>query len=199
MTRLILASQSAARRAMLEAAGVPHEAMPAGVDEDAAKESLRGEGLDARGLANALAELKALRLSRRYSDALVLGCDQTLARADGSMLDKPADRDMARQQLLQLRGETHSLTSAAVICEAGRPVWRHVDVAKLSMREFSDTFLDRYLDAEWPAISGCVGGYRLEGLGAQLFSRVNGDHFTILGLSLIPLLDFLRTRRILEA
>lgn len=199
MTRLILASQSAARRAMLAAAGVPHEAMPAGVDEEAAKESLHGEGLDARGLADALAELKALRLSRRHPDALVLGCDQTLACADGSMLDKPVDRDMARQQLLQLRGETHSLTSAAVICEAGRPVWRHVDVAKLTMRDFSDAFLDRYLDAEWPAISGCVGGYRLEGLGAQLFSRVNGDHFTILGLSLIPLLDFLRTRRILEA
>lgn len=199
MGRLILASQSAARRAMLHAAGVPHEALNPGVDEEAAKESLCGEGLDARGLADALAELKATRLSLRYPDALVLGCDQTLAQASGHLLDKPASRDEARAQLAGLRGTTHRLVSAAVICEAGRPVWRHVDEARLAMRDFSDSFLDHYLDSEWPHIAGCVGGYRLEALGAQLFSRIDGDHFTILGLSLIPLLDFLRTRRILES
>lgn len=196
---LILASQSSARRAMLTAAGVPHQAMAAAIDEDAAKDSLRADGLDARGLADALAELKALRLSQRNPQALVLGCDQTLALADGSMLDKPADRDQAREQLRGLRGSTHRLISAAVICEAGLAVWRHVDVARLTMRDFSDAFLESYLDAEWPEIGHCVGAYRLEAMGAQLFARIEGDHFTILGLPLIPLLDFLRARRILES
>jgi septum formation protein len=195
--KLILASQSAARREMLAAAGVAFDVMAPGVDEDGAKAALRAEGLDARALADALAELKATKLSRRYPTELVLGCDQMLSRADGVMLDKPETREEARDQLLALRGTTHRLTSAAVICHGGAPIWRHVDVAKLMMREFSDAFLESYLDMEWPAIAGCVGGYRLEGLGAQLFARVDGSHFTILGLPLLPLLDFLRVRGML--
>jgi septum formation protein len=197
--RLILASQSAARRAMLEAAGVSHEAMTPGIDEDAFKAGLRAEGLDARAMADALAELKATKLSRRHPTDLVLGCDQVASAEDGAMLDKPGSRDEARAQLQGLRGKTHRLTSAAVICEGGAPVWRHVDVAKLAMRDFSDAFLEEYLDAEWPAISGCVGGYRLEALGAQLFARVDGSHFTILGMPLLPVLDYLRVRGVLSS
>lgn len=195
---LILASQSAARRAMLEAAGVPCLAMAPGVDEEAAKEGLRAERLNARQLADALAEFKALKLSSKNPADLVLGCDQVLALDDGTTLDKPADRAAAKLQLQQLRGATHRLISAAVICEGGRPIWRHIDVAKLQMREFSDGFLEAYLDREWPEIGGCVGAYRLEALGAQLFARIDGSHFTILGLPLLPLLDYLRTRGILE-
>ncbi len=197
--KLILASQSAARRAMLAAAGVPHEAMAAGVDEESAKAALRAEGLDGRALADALAELKATKLSRRHPADLVLGCDSTVSLADGTLLDKAESRDEAAAQLRALRGTTHRLHSAAVICEGGVPVWRHVDVAKLTMRSFSDAFLDRYLDAEWPAIGGCVGGYRLEGLGVQLFARVEGSHFTILGLPLLALLDYCRVRGVMPA
>ncbi|WCT73284.1 Maf family protein [Sphingomonas naphthae] len=194
---LILASQSASRRAMLTAAGVPHEAKVAGVDEAAVKASLLADGLDARALADALAELKALRLSLRFPEALVLGCDSTVAAPDGALLDKAESWEEARSQLQGLRGGTHRLWSAAVVCRAGAPIWRHVDGAKLTMRPFSDAFLESYLDAEWPAIGGCVGGYRLEGLGAQLFAKIEGSHFTILGLPLLPLLDWLRIQGVI--
>lgn len=196
---LVLASQSASRRAVLSAAGVPHEAVSPNVDEDAVKSGLRKQGIDARGLADALAELKALKLSGRRAGDLVLGCDQILVFDDGTMLDKPASRDEAREQLVLLRGVTHRLISAMVICEDGAPVWRHVDVARMTMRTFSDTFLESYLDADWPAIGGCVGCYRLEGLGAQLFARIEGSHFTVFGLPLLPLLDYLRTRGIVAS
>ena len=197
--KLVLASQSASRRAVLAAAGVPHEAISPGVDEDAAKAGLKAEGIEARGLADALAEFKALRLSRRRPGDLVLGCDQILVREDGSTLDKAGGREEAREQLIGLRGVTHRLISAAVICEGGASVWRHIDTAKLTMRTFSDAFLESYLDAEWPAIGGCVGGYRLEGLGVQLFSKIEGSHFTIFGLPLLPLLDYLRIRGIMTS
>jgi septum formation protein len=199
MTALILASQSVSRKAMLEAAGVPFTAEAAGVDEDAVKQSMLSEGADGRRLADALAELKAVKVSRRHPTALVLGCDSTVTAADGGLIDKTESRAEAAAQLRALAGTTHRLTSAAVVAQGGVPIWRHVDTAKLMMRAFSDEFLESYLDAEWPAIGGCVGGYRIEGMGAQLFSRIEGDHFTILGLPLLPLLDWLRVRGMLTA
>jgi septum formation protein len=195
---LILASQSASRRAMLTAAGVPHQAMAAGVDEESAKASLRAEGVGARDLADALAELKATKLSRRHPTDLVLGCDSTVVLDDGTMLDKAETRDEQRDLLKAIAGQRHRLYSAAVICEGGAPVWRHVDVAKMHVRPLSDAFIDAYLDVEWPAIGGCVGGYRVEGPGIQLFARIDGSQFTIQGLPLLPLLDYLRERGVLR-
>jgi septum formation protein len=193
--KLILASQSASRRAMLAAAGVPFEAVAAGVDEDAAKAALSGVG--PRNLADALAELKALKVSAREPAALVLGSDSVVALDDGTLLDKPASREEAAEHLTRMSGRVHELWSAAVIAEGGRAVWRHVERAKMSVRPLSYSFVERYLDAEWPAISGCVGCYRMEGPGVQLFHRVEGSHFTVLGLPLIPVLAQLRVLGVL--
>ena len=197
--RLILASQSASRRAMLAGAGVPHDAMAAAVDEEAMKAGLRAEGVSPRALADALAELKATKLSRRHPGDLVLGCDSTVAFDDGTMIDKAESRDEQRDLLRRLSGTRHRLHSAAVICEGGAPVWRHVDSATLHVRPLGDAFIEAYLDAEWPAIGHCVGGYRIEGPGAQLFARIEGSQFTILGLPLLPLLDYLRIRGVLAS
>jgi len=191
---LILASQSASRRAMLEAAGVPFEAVRAGVDEEAAKAGLGAAGIDGRNLADALAEMKALKVSMRSPGALVLGCDSVVQLADGTMLDKPETRDQADEHLRRLSNGIHSLYSAAVVAENGQPVWRHVDRAKLHVRRLSDAFLEKYLNVEWPAIAGCVGCFRIEGPGVQLFNKIEGDHFTVLGLPLMNVLGYLRTR-----
>lgn len=194
---LILASQSAGRRALLANAGVPHDAMAAGVDEETAKESLRAQGLGARDLADALAELKALKLSSKRPGDLVLGCDQTLALEDGTMFDKAGSRDELASQLRRLSGRAHTLHSAMVIAEAGAPVWRHVERVTMTMRALSDDFIADYLAAEGDVLLGCVGGYRVEGRGAQLFSRIEGSHYAIIGLPLLPLLDYLRTRGVI--
>lgn len=197
MPTLVLASQSASRRAMLDAAGVAHEALPALVDEASAKESLLAEGISPRDLADALAELKALKVSRMAPQALVLGGDSLVTLDDGSLLDKPESREQARDHLQRLSGKTHDIYSAAVIAEGGRPVWRHVDRARLHVRPLSAAFIESYLDLEWPAIAGCVGCFRIEGPGVQLFSRTDGSHFTILGMPLLPILDYLRTRGVM--
>ena len=196
---LILASQSASRRAMLTAAGIPFEAMAPGVDEDAVKASLRADGIGARDLSDALAELKARRLSQRFPGRLVLGTDSTVALPNGTMIDKAPDRLALAAQLRQLSGATHSLYSAAVICENGTPVWRHVDCAKMTMRPLSDAFIDAYLADEGDVLLGCVGGYRIEGRGAQLFAKIEGSQFTIMGLPLLPVLDWLRVRGVLPS
>lgn len=196
MTGLILASASPARAAMLRAAGVAIEVDPARIDEDAVKASLRAEGAPARDQADTLAELKAVRISARHSGRLVLGADQVLI-AGTEVFDKPSDTVEARAQLLALRSQTHRLISSAVIAENGTPVWRHVGIATLTMRPFTDSFLDRYLDEAGDLVLGSVGCYQLEGLGAQLFSRVQGDYFTVLGLPLLEVLGFLRARGIL--
>ncbi|HEX8384194.1 MAG TPA: nucleoside triphosphate pyrophosphatase [Sphingomonas sp.] len=192
---LILASGSASRRAMLAAAGVPFEAMSPQVDEDAAKAALGRER--PRDLADALAELKAVKLSLRCPDALVLGSDSLVALDDGTLLDKPESREQAADHLALMSGRVHRLWSAAVVAEGGRPVWRHVEAATMHVRPLSDGFIRRYLDAEWPAIAGCVGCYRVEGPGVQLFDRIEGSHFTVLGLPLLPVLDYLRTRSVM--
>ena len=197
--RLVLASQSASRRAMLAAAGVPHEAVAAQVDEDAAKAGLLAQEVAPRDLADALAELKALKVSGRDPQALVLGSDSLVALEDGGILDKPASRDQATEHLRRMSGRTHDIYSAAVIAEGGRPVWRHVDKARLFVRPLSAEFIENYVDAEWPAISGCVGCFRIEGPGVQLFARIIGSHFTILGKPLMPVLDYLRTRGVLAS
>ena len=194
---LILASQSASRRAMLTAAGVPFEATAAGVDEDAAKASLAGS--KPRDLADALAELKAVKVSLRHPGRLVLGSDSVVSLADGSLLDKPESRDQAADHLARMSGTRHDLWSAAVIAENGRPVWRHVEAARMHVRPLSPGFIRSYLDMEWPAIAGCVGCYRIEGPGAQLFSRIEGSQFTVLGLPLLNVLDYLRTREVIPA
>lgn len=197
--RLVLASQSASRRAMLTAAGVPFEAVNSAVDEDSAKAALRANGVTGRDMADALAELKAIKVSSGDDQALVLGCDSVVALEDGSMLDKPRDRAEAAAHLRRLSGKRHDLVSAAVIAEGGRPVWRVVDRARMQVRVLSEVFIETYLAREWPQIAGCVGCYRVEGPGAQLFSRIEGSHFTVLGLPLLPVLEYLRVRGALAA
>lgn len=196
-TGLLLASRSPARIAMLEAAGVPFATLSVETDEEAAKQALLAREADARTIAEALAELKAVAASRMRPDALVLGCDSTVADAAGALVSKARDRADAARQLRLLAGSTHELHSAVVASRGGVPVWRHVATARLKMRDFSDAFLEAYLDREWPAIGGCVGGYRLEGLGVQLFETIEGDHFTILGLPLLALLGWLREQGLL--
>jgi septum formation protein len=194
---LILASQSSGRIAMLQSAGVEVEAHPALVDEASIKDSLVASGAKTRDIADALAEAKARKVSRKFPTALVLGCDQLLVTADGTLLDKPETRDDAREHLAMLSGSTHRLISAAVICENGAPVWRIVDSAQMAMRPLSPPFIDQYVDTHWDHIRHCVGCYRIEAEGAQLFSSVSGSQFTVIGLPLLPVLDYLRVRGLL--
>ncbi|MCW2364732.1 septum formation protein [Sphingobium sp. B7D2B] len=196
---LLLASQSESRRRLLADAAVPFETVPAGVDEDAIKASLVAEGLNARDLADALAEWKCRRPSMRHPDAFVLGCDQTLELDDGSLIDKVETREAAADLLARMSGRAHKLHSAAVIAQAGQAQWRQIESVTLQMRPLSTAFIDHYLDLDWEQCRWCVGCYRIEGPGAQLFSRVSGSLFAVQGLPLLPLLDYLRVRSILPA
>lgn len=188
---LILASTSKARADLLRNAGVTFQTKPALVDEEEVKAALRAEGAPPRDQADILAEMKALSVSRTTPGALVLGADQILDQS-GEAFDKPTSREGARDQLIRLRGARHELLSAAVIARDGEPIWRHIGCARLHMRPFTDAFLDDYLDQMGDTVTSTVGGYMLEGLGAQLFSHIDGDYFTILGLPLIETLGFLR-------
>ncbi len=191
MRRLILASASEVRARVLKGAGVDFEVRPAHVDEEAVKDSLLAAKAPLRDVADALAELKAVRVSASVPDAFVLGADQVLA-FEGELVSKCIGLDEARTLLRRLRGRTHQLISALVLAKAGGAMWRAVETATLTMRDFSDHFLDDYLSSEGEALLKGVGCYRLEGRGAQLFERVEGDYFTVLGLPLQPLLAALR-------
>ena len=190
---IVLASGSAIRRQILTDAGINFEVETRTVDEDALKGALLADHVPPRDIADALAEAKALAVSRRRDADFVIGADQILV-LDGQMYDKPGSRDEARERLRLLRGKTHQLLGATVVCEAGRPVWRNLARTKLTMRAFSDAFLEDYLDREGELVTKSVGAYRFEGLGAQLFTEVDGDFFAILGLDLLPLLAYLRLR-----
>ncbi|MGE0154478.1 MAG: nucleoside triphosphate pyrophosphatase [Reyranellaceae bacterium] len=191
MPALVLASTSPTRRRILENAGLAFETASPGVDEEEVKLSLKASGATGAQIAETLAELKANRVSARRPEALVIGADQILS-CNGVLFDKPPDMDHARAQLQALRGKPHELLTAICVAKAGGRVWHHNAVARLTMRPFSDAFLDDYLARAGQDVLGSVGVYRLEGLGAQLFSRIDGDFFTILGLPLLPLLGFLR-------
>ena len=193
---LVLASQSTARAALLEAAGLRFEARPARVDEAAVKQACRAERADAAETALTLAALKAQRV--RDPEALVIGADQILTCGD-AWFDKPDGTDGARAQLRALRGQLHRLHTAVVCLRGGQEVWRHVSEPRLRMRGFSDAFLEGYLAAEGDAVLSCVGAYRLEGRGVHLFDEVEGEHAAILGLPLLPLLGFLRQHGVLMA
>lgn len=198
MTTLILASASGTRARLLREAGVQFGVRPAEIDEDKVKQDFRQIGIDNCDLADALAEAKAVDVSNASPQMLVLGCDQVLACGD-RLFDKARDIAEAREHLSYLRGKDHHLISASVLAENGRVVWRNSERTTLHMREFSDTFLDEYLKTEGKIVLGSVGCYHLEGRGAQLFEKIQGDYFSILGLSLIPLLAALRTRGIVTA
>ena len=194
---LVLASKSAARRAVLEGAGVPFEAVGSRVDEDAAKVGLLARRATPRQVAEALAEDKALAVSMGRTE-LVVGADQTL-EFQGQLYDKVETLEAAAERLKALRGKPHQLHSAVVVAQGGAVVWRETQSATLRMRDFSDGFLEDYLVAEGDAALGSVGCYRLEGLGVQLFSKIEGDYFTILGLPMMGLLDLLRRRGVVPS
>lgn len=195
---IVLASASKTRRLLLEAAGVPFNVEPSRVDETEIKLSMLAEGASGAEIAEVLAEAKAVYVSRKHPGRMVLGADQVLV-CDGAVFDKPVDRDDALSQLRALRGRRHELISYAVVVRDGQRIWQGVDRAKLEMREASDNFLEAYVNAVGDDAFNGPGGYRVESLGVQLFSRIDGSHYTILGLPLLALLDYLRANGILDS
>lgn len=189
--KLVLASGSPFRKAMLVSAGVDVEAVPAEIDERAVEAPLQDSGVSPEDVAVILAEAKALEVSERRPGALVLGCDQTLSLGD-EVFHKPADMEGARRHLLALSGKTHQLNSAAVLVRNGEVLWRHVGIANLTMRKLEPAFVGRHLARVGDKALSSVGAYQIEGEGIQLFEKVEGDHFTIVGLPLLPLLSELR-------
>lgn len=198
MRPLLLASASAIRLQLLRSAGLDVTALPARIDEEAIRAALQAEGATPRDVADALAESKALRLANRNPDALVLGCDQVLEFRH-QIFSKPDTPDAARAQLQAMRGQTHKLLSSLVLYDAGQPVWRHVGEVRLTMRPVSDSYLEEYLSRNWPGLRDAVGAYKLEEEGVRLFSKIEGDYFTVLGLPLLPLLGYLADRGMIPA
>ncbi|MCJ8140812.1 Maf family protein [Falsirhodobacter halotolerans] len=191
--RLILATSSATRCQLLRQAGIAFDALPARVDEKSIRLALQAEDAHPRDVADTLAEMKARKIADRHPDTRVLGCDQVLAM-DRTVFAKPETKEEARDQLATLAGRSHMLISAIVAYENARPVWRHVAEAKLTMRPLSDAYLDDYLARNWDSVRHSVGGYKLEEEGVRLFTEIRGDHFTILGLPMLPLLAWLGQR-----
>jgi septum formation protein len=190
---IILASSSETRLRLLRAAGIPVTATPARIDEESVRAALEGEEATPRDIADTLAEMKAQRVAHRNPDAVVLGCDQVLD-FNGRAWGKPATPEAARAQLQALRGNTHRLLSAVVLYHQGQPQWRHIGQVRLTMRDFSDDWLDGYIARNWESLRHSAGGYLLEEEGVRLFSAVEGDYFTVLGLPLLPLLGYLGQR-----
>ncbi len=186
---LVLASQSGSRMAMLDAAGVAFTSVPASIDERALETALAGDAPGA--IALALAEAKAQAVSDRLAEALVLGSD-SLVTVDGRRFDKPRNRDEAAEHLRYFSGRQMQLHSAAALARGGTRLWGHSDRAVLQLRELSESFIASYLDQEWPAVASCVGVFRIESMGVQLFSSIEGNYFTVLGMPLLAVLQALR-------
>jgi len=196
-THIVLASGSAIRAQLLRQAGIPFEVHHPRVDEQAVKASLLGEGAPPRDIADALAELKARKVSAKSPGSLVLGCDQVLD-FEGNLLSKPVSTDQALEQLSAMRGKRHMLLSAAVICRDGEPIWRHVGQVRLLMRGSSDAYLHGYVERNWDSIQHAVGAYKLEEEGVRLFSTIDGDYFNVLGLPLMELINYLALQGMIE-
>ncbi len=198
MTPLVLASASKIRLSLLQNAGLVVTSQAANIDEAAIRASLLADQASPGDIADTLAELKARKVAVRLPKQLVLGCDQILA-FEGQCWAKPEDLPDARRQLRTLRNRTHSLHSSVVLYHESQPIWRYVGTARLSMRDVSDDYLEAYLSRNWPQVAHSVGAYQLEGEGVRLFSAVEGDYFTILGLPLLPLLSYLALRGFIES
>ena len=196
--QIVLASGSEIRAQLLRNAGLDFDIVVARVDEDAIRASLQAEQATPRDIADTLAELKAQRVAAKHAQALVIGCDQILALGQ-DIFAKPQTPDDARAQLKSLRGQKHQLLSAAVIYGDGKPLWRHVGVVRLFMRDASDAYIDDYVDRNWDSIQHSVGAYKLEEEGVRLFTRIEGDYFNVLGLPLLELLSYLTLRGTLPA
>lgn len=195
--KLTLASRSPIRAKLLQQAGIEFDAVTALVDEEMMKASMRAEQAPHRDIADKLAEIKALKVSQKYPENFVLGCDQILS-FNGEIFSKLKTKDALRNQLMALKSNRHELLSAAVICQNAQPIWRFVGTARLTMRDFSETFLDNYIDQNWKSVENCVGGYQIEAEGIQLFQRVEGDYFSILGMPLLEILNFLTVRGVIQ-
>jgi len=194
---VILASSSQIRQSLLSSAGVKFEVVRPRVDEVAIKKAMLAEASSPRDIADKLAEVKACKVSDKHPDALVIGCDQVLD-FDGQLVSTPESREALHGQFFEMRGKQHDLLSAVVVCQGGKPVWRHVGRVRMTMRDITDSYLDDYINRNWESIRHVLGGYKLEEEGVRLFANINGDYFTVLGLPLVELLFYLGLRGVIE-